>query len=156
VHRVGVPRAELDELSHAPVGFDALVEEGDAAFVFVKTVGLDDPGVAEQRVTPSWPHHLPGELTIALTGQAGIIAMRRAGHIGAGWRGHGVRIADARFSAPVLVGETCFTRVDIVRVRRLGRSVHAQFRFRMWKLDGDGRETETYRSEQHAMFFPPE
>jgi len=24
----------------------------------------------------------------------------------------------------------------------------------MWKLDANGREVETYRSEQDAMFFP--
>ncbi|HJQ83857.1 MAG TPA: hotdog fold domain-containing protein [Candidatus Binatia bacterium] len=150
-----VPRAELDPLAHAPVRFDALVAEEPHAFVFEKTVTLDDPGVAEQRVTPSWPHHLPGELTIALTGQAGFIAMRRAGLIGEGWRGHGVRIVDARFSAPVLVGETFFTRVELARVRRLRGSVHAQLHFRMWKLDGAGAEVETYRSEQHAIFFPP-
>jgi len=153
---VSVPRAELDRLAHAPVLFDALVGEDAAAFVFVKTVGLDDPGVAEQRTTARWPHHLPGEQTIALTGQAGIVAMRRAGHIGDGWRGHGVRITDARFSAPVLLGETFYTRVEIARVRRLGTSVHAQFRFRMWKVDPLRGEVETYRSEQHAIFFPPE
>jgi len=66
-----------------------------------------------------------------------------------------VRITEARFSAPVLVGETFFTRVEIVRARRLGGRVHARFSFRMWKLDADGREVETYRSEQDAMFFPP-
>jgi hypothetical protein len=151
-----VPRAELDRLCQAPVRFDALVAEEDDTLVFEKTVTLDDPGVAEQRVTPAWPHHLPGELTIALTGQAGVIAVRRKGLTGEGWRGHGVRIVDARFSAPVLVGETFFTRVEIGRVRRLGGSLHVQFRFRMWKSDGKGREIETYRSEQHAIFFPPE
>ena len=112
--------------------------------------------MAEQRVTPAWPHHLPGELAIALTGQAGVIAVRRSGLVAEGWRGHGVRIVDARFSAPVLLGETFFTRVEIGRVRRLGRSVHVQFRFRMWKHDAAGREVDTYRSEQHAVFFPPE
>ena len=151
-----IPREELDRLAQAPVRFYALVGEGDGVYVFEKTVTRDDPGVAEQRVTPAWPHHLPGELTIALTGQAGVIAVRRSGLVGEGWRGHGVRIVDARFSAPVLVGETFFTRVEIGRVRRLGRSVHVQFRFRMWKHDAEGREVETYRSEQHAVFFPPE
>jgi len=34
--------------------------------------------------------------------------------------------------------------------------VHVQFRFRMWKPGADGREIETYRSEQHAIFFPPD
>jgi hypothetical protein len=150
-----IPREQLDRYAHAPVRFDALIDEGDGRFVFEKTVRMDDPGVTEQRVTSAWPHHLPGELTIALTGQAGIIAMRRAGHIGEGWRGHGVRISDARFSAPVLVGETFFTEVEIVRVRRLRGSIHARFRFRMWKRDGEDREVETYRSEQDAMFFPP-
>jgi hypothetical protein len=156
VRAVHVPREELDRVTQAPVRFDALVGEDGKAFVFEKTVTLADPGVAEQRVTPAWPHHLPGELAIALTGQAGIIAAHRAGLIGEGWRGHGVRIVDARFSAPVLLGERFLTRVEIGRVRRLGRSLHVQLRFRMWKLDGDGGEVETYRSEQHAIFFPPE
>jgi len=62
---------------------------------------------------------------------------------------------DAHFSAPVLLGERFFTRVEIGRVRRVGRSLHVQLRFRMWKLDGGGGEVETYRSEQHAIFFPP-
>ena len=150
-----VSREELDRLTHAPVRFDALVAEDDHGCVFEKTVSLDDPGVAEQRTTPAWPHHLPGELVIALTGQAGFIAAHRRRLIGEDWRGHGVRIVDARFSAPVLLGERFFTRVDVGRVRRLGASVHVQFRFRMWKPDGDGREVETYRSEQHAIFFPP-
>lgn len=152
---VRVPRAELDRLTQAPARFDALVEEGDGVYVLEKTVGMDDPGIAEQRTTAAWPHHLPGELTIALTGQAGTIAARRAGLVGDGWRGHGVRIVDARFSAPVLVGERFLTRVEIGRVRRVGTSVHVQFRFRMWKHDHEGREVETYRSEQHAIFFPP-
>jgi hypothetical protein len=34
--------------------------------------------------------------------------------------------------------------------------VHVQFRFRMWKRDAAGGAVETYRSEQHAIFFPPE
>jgi hypothetical protein len=149
-------RDELDRLTHAPVRFDALVAEDERGCVFAKTVVIEDPGVAEQRVTPAWPHHLPGELVIALTGQAGFIVARRRGIIADGWRGHGVRIVDARFSAPVLLGETLYARVDVGRVRRLGRSVHVQLRFRMWKLDDRGGEVETYRSEQHAIFFPPE
>jgi len=150
-----ISREELDRLTHTPVGFDALVDEDERSCVFEKVVTMGDPGVAEQRVTPAWPHHLPGELVIALTGQAGFIAARRQGHIGEGWRGHGVRIADARFSAAVLVGERFWARVETGRVRRVGRSVHVQFRFRMWKHDGEGRDVETYRSEQHAIFFPP-
>jgi hypothetical protein len=153
---VRVPREDLDRLTQAPALFDALVAEEGGACVFEKTVTLADPGVAEQRVTPAWPHHLPGELTIALTGQAGVIAAHRAGLIADGWRGHGVRIVAARFSAPVLVGERFFTRVELGRVRRVGRSLHVQFRFRMWKHGADGDEVETYRSEQHAIFFPPE
>jgi hypothetical protein len=156
VRAVRIPREELDGVTHAPALFDALVSEDGKAFVFEKTVALADPGVAEQRVTRTWPHHLPGELAIALTGQAGVVAVRRAGLIAEGWRGHGVRIVDARFSAPVLLGERFFTRVEIGRVRRLGRSIHIQLRFRMWKLDEQGGEVETYRSEQHAIFFPPE
>ncbi|HWP67243.1 MAG TPA: hotdog fold domain-containing protein [Candidatus Limnocylindria bacterium] len=148
-------RAALDRWTHAPALFDALVAEDGNAFVLEKTVRPDDPGVAQQRVTPAWPHHLPGELTIALTGQAGFIACHRKGLIEDGWRGHGVRIVDARFSAPVLLGETFYTRVEIGRVRRIGQSIHVQFRFRMWKPDGAGGEIETYRSEQHAIFFPP-
>ena len=151
-----VPREDLDRLTQAPALFDGLVAEDGGVCVFEKTVTLADPGVAEHRVTPAWPHHLPGELTIALTGQAGVIAAHRAGLIGDGWRGHGVRIVDARFSAPVLVGERFFTRVELGRVRRVGRSLHVQFRFRMWKQGTEGDEVETYRSEQHAIFFPPE
>jgi hypothetical protein len=150
-----IPRDELDRLTHAPVLFDALIAEDDGGCVFEKTVTLGDPGVAAQRVTPAWPHHLPGELTIALTGQAGFIAARRRGLIGEGWRGHGVRIVDARFSAPVLLGETVYTRIAIGRVRRLSTSVHVQFHFRMWKRGAAEEEIETYRSEQHAIFFPP-
>lgn len=150
-----IERAELDRLTHTPTCFDALVAEDADGCVFEKTVTMDDPGVAEQRVTAAWPHHLPGELVIALTGQAGFIAARRRGLIGEGWRGHGVRIVDARFSAPVLLGERFFARVDVGRVRRLGGSVHVQFRFRMWKPSPDGADVETYRSEQHAIFFPP-
>jgi hypothetical protein len=151
-----IDREELDRLAHSPVHFDALVVEDERGCIFEKVVTMDDPGVAEQRVTPAWPHHLPGELVIALTGQAGFVAARRLGLIDEGWRGHGVRIVDARFSAPVLLGERFFTRIDVGRVRRLGQSLHVQFRFRMWKVAEDGREVETYRSEQHAIFFPPE
>jgi hypothetical protein len=153
--RLPIPRAELDRWTHVPARFDALVAEDEHGCILEKTVTMDDPGVAEQRVTPGWPHHLPGELVIALTGQAGFIAARRRGLIGEGWRGHGVRIVDARFAAPVLVGERLFARVEIGRVRRLGTSVHVQVRFRMWKRDAEGAEVETYRSEQHAIFFPP-
>jgi hypothetical protein len=151
---VYVPREDLDRLGQSPILFDALVDEDETGCVFVKTARSDDPGVAEQRTTPKWPHHLPGELIIALTGQAAIIALHRKGHIDASWRGHGVRISDARFSAPVLVGEAFYTRIDIERLRRLGASCHARFRFRMWKHDGNGREIETFRSLQDAIFFP--
>jgi hypothetical protein len=147
-------RDDLDPLCQSPVLFDALIGEDENAFLFVKTVTRDDPGVASQRVTERWPHHLPGELVIALTGQAGVIAMRRKGLIDATWRGHGVRIRDARFSAPVLVGERFYTCVEILRTRRLGEVVHVRYRFRMWKEGADSREVETYRSEQDAMFFP--
>ncbi len=148
-----VGRSDLDPLCPTPVLFDALVEEDDLGFVFEKTLGADDPGLSLQRTSPNWPHHLPGDLVIALTGQAGIIAMHRRGLIGPAWRGHGVRIQDARYSAPVLVGERFLTRVDIVRVRRWRESLHTRFRFRMWK-NGDGGEVETFRSLQDAMFFP--
>ncbi len=151
-----ISRGELNALAQSPVLFDALVGEDDAGCVFRKTVRHDDPGVAAQRVTPRWPHHLPGELVIALTGQAGVLTVRRKGIIGEGWRGHGVRIRDARFPAPVLVGETAYMRVEIVRTRKVGDSVYVQFRFRMWKCAADGREIETFRSEQDAMFFPGE
>ena len=153
---VCVTKSELDALGQSQVLFDALIAEDDSTCVFRKTVTQDDPGVAAQRITKRWPHHLPGELVIALTGQAGVIAMRRKEFIGAGWRGHGVRIRDARFSAPVLVGETAYMRVEIIRIRKLGGSMYAQFRFRMWKHADDGSEVETFRSEQDAMFFPGE
>jgi hypothetical protein len=149
-----VSREQLDPLCQSPVLFDALVEEEDNAAVFVKTVTIDDPGVASQRVTPGWNHHLPGDLVIAHTGQAAALALRRRGVIDDGWRGHGVRIRDARFSAPVLLGEQFYTRVEIGRTRRLGTNLHIQFRFRMWKLDSQGNEVETYRSLQDAVFFP--
>lgn len=154
MYPIHIPREELDRLGQAPVHFDALISEDEHASVFVKTLTRGDPGVAAQRVTPRWPHHLPGELIIALTGQAGVIALRRRGVIDEGWRGHGVRIRDARFSAPVLLGERFYTRVEIARVRRLGETMHVRFRFRMWKHGTDGEEIETYRSEQDAMFFP--
>ena len=140
-------------MSQSPVLFDCLVEDDETGLTFRKTVTIDDPGVAAQRVTEQWPHHLPGELIIALTGQAGVITLRRKGLISDGWRGHGVRIRDARFSAPVLLGETFYTRVEVGRIRRLGGIVHVRFRFRMWK-SVEGREVETFRSEQDAMFFP--
>ena len=149
-----VPRAELDGLAPIPVLFDALVEESADGCVFEKTLSRDDPGVALQRTTPRWPHHLPGELVIGLTGQAACVALHRLGLIDARWRGHGVRIREARFSAPVLVGETFWTRLSIVRVRRLRDSLHVRLRYRMWKQDPDGAEVETYRSEQDAIFFP--
>lgn len=151
-----IPRSELDALSQSPVLFDALVAEEGHALVFRKTVTRDDPGVAGQRTTPRWPHHLPGELIIALTGQAGVIAMHRKGLIGEGWRGHGVRIRDARFSAAVVLGETCYMRVEIGRTRRLRDSVHVNFHFRMWKHGPGGREIDVFRSQQDAMFFPGE
>lgn len=150
---IHVGRAELDPFCPTPVLFDALVAEDDSGLVFLKTLAADDPGVGLQRTSPNWPHHLPGDVVIALTGQAGIIAMHRRGLIGPEWRGHGVRIQDARYSAPVLVGESFFTRVDVVRVRRWRESLHARFRFRMWK-ESDGVEVETFRSQQDAMFFP--
>jgi acyl dehydratase len=154
-HHEPLTRADLAPLGQSPIHLDALVAEEDGAFVFEKRVTMDDPGVREQRATPAWPHHLPGELVIGLTGQAGTIALHRAGLIGEGWRGHGVRIRDARFSKSVLVGETIFVRAEIVRTRRLGRSIHVSFRFRMWKRE-DGADVETYRSEQDAIFFPGE
>jgi len=153
---VYVPRAELESLSQSPVLFDALIAEDAAACVFRKTVTLDDPGVSDQRATPRWPHHLPGEVIIGLTGQAGAIAVRRKGIVADGWRGHGVRIRDARFSAPVLVGEVMYVRVEIARARKVGGSVYVQLRFRMWKHGPGGEEVETFRSEQDAMFFPGE
>src|SRR5262249_51278482 len=137
-----IARDELDELGFAPVLFDALIAENETSSVFRKTLTSEDPGVAVQRVTPQWPHHLPGELIIALTGQAAVIAVRRRGLIGAGWRGHGVRITDARFSAPVLLGETFYIAVEIIRSRRFGGRVHVRFHFRMWKTDRDHGEIE--------------
>jgi len=69
-------RADLDPLGQSPIHLDALVAEEEGAFVFEKRVTMDDPGVREQRTTSAWPHHLPGELVIGLTGQAGTIALR--------------------------------------------------------------------------------
>ena len=148
-----VPRAELDRLAPMPVLFDALVGEDEGACVFVKVLTLADPGVAQQRTSPRWPHHLPGELVIGLTGQAAFIALCRLGFIDPSWRGHGVRIINARFSAPVLLGEQFHTRVEVVRARRLMGSLHVRLRYRMWKHGADGAQTETYRSEQDAIFF---
>lgn len=151
---LSIGRAALDALAQAPVRFDALVGETDTGCVFVKTVTMADPGVATQRTTPAWPHHLPGELVISLTGEAGILTLRHKGLIAEGWRGHGVRIDSARFSSPVLLGETFFTLADVVRTRRIRESVHARFRFRMWKRDAEGRDIETYTSQQDAIAFP--
>ena len=151
---IHVSRAALDRLSPMPVLFDALVGEDEGVCVFTKTLTLADPGVALQRTSPRWPHHLPGELVIGLTGQAACIALCRHGLIDPSWRGHGVRIVDARFSAPVLLGECFFTRIEILRTRRLRGSLHVRLRYRMWKHGVDGGEIETYRSEQDAIFFP--
>lgn len=151
---MNVPRAQLDLLGQSPILFDALIAEDENACVFRMVVTLDTPGVREQRTTARWPHHLPGEVYIALTGQAAVILMRRRGLIEDGWRGHGVRIRDARFSAPVLLGETIFVRAELLRTRRLRDSLHTQFAFRMWKAGSDGAEIEVYRSDQDAMFFP--
>jgi hypothetical protein len=148
-----VPRAELDAFSQSPLLFDALIAEDERSCFFRKTLTMQDPGVASQRATPRWPHHLPGELIIGLTGQAGVVLVRRRGLIADDWRGHGVRIHDARFSAPVLVGETFFARVEIQRTRRFAANVHVRFTFRMWKCAA-GREVAVYRSTQDAMFFP--
>ncbi len=150
-----VPASALDALAQSPVRFDALVGETDDACLFVKTVTMDDAGVRDQRITPAWPHHLPGELVISLTGEAGVLTLRYKRLVEPGWRGHGVRITDARFSAPVLVGETAFMLASLVRLRRIRQSIHTRFRFRMWKMDAEGREIETYRSEQDAIFLPP-
>ena len=149
-----VPRAELDPLAPLPVLFDALIEEDEQGCVFEKVLTLDDPGVRQQRTTPNWPHHLPGELVIGLTGQAACVFLRRRGMIDATWRGHGVRIMDARYSAPVLPGERFYTRLTLLRARRLLGSLHLRLRYRMWKHAADGAEIETYRSEQDAIFFP--
>jgi hypothetical protein len=151
---IHVARAELDRLTQSPALFDALIDEDETACTFVKTVTMDDPGVAQQRTSPRWPHHLPGELAIALTGQAACIALCRLGYIDPSWRGHGVRIVEARFPAPVMLGERFFTRVEIGRARRLLGSLHVRLRYRMWKHGDDGAEIETYRSQQDAIFFP--
>ena len=147
-------REELDLLTQSPAQFDRLVQEDEDSCVLEIAVTRDTAGVADQRVVPGWDHHLPGETVISLTGQAACILLRRSGVIDAGWRGHGVRIRDARYSASVGLGELAWLRVERMRVRRLRGSVHIRFRFRMWKLDGDGAEVETFRSEQDAIFFP--
>jgi hypothetical protein len=149
-------RDELDRLTQSPVQFNRLVEENEDSCVLEIAVTQDTAGVADQRIVPRWGHHLPGETVISLTGQAACILLRRCGVIEEGWRGHGVRIRDARYSASVEIGEVAWMRVERLRVRRLGGSVHIQLRFRMWKLDGDGLEVETFRSEQDAIFFPGE
>ena len=149
-----VPRSELDPLGQSPVLFDALIEEDEQGCVFEKTLTIDDPGVRDQRTTPKFPHHLPGELVIGLTGQAAAVFVRRRGLIDDTWRGHGVRISEARYSAPVLLGERFFTRLTVVRQRRIGGSLHLRLAYRMWKLGADGGEIETYRSQQDAIFFP--
>jgi len=154
MRELNIPRADLDALAPMPVLFDALVGEDDDTCVFVKTLTIEDPGVAKQRTSPRWPHHLPGELVIGLTGQAACVALCRLGHIDPSWRGHGVRILDARFSAPVLLGERFYTRIQVARARRLLGSLHVRLRYRMWKHGTDGAEIETYRSEQDAIFFP--
>jgi Tfp pilus assembly protein PilV len=71
-------RDELDRLTHAPSRFDALVAEDEAAACFEKTVTMTTPACGAAR-DAGWPHHLPGELVIALTGQAGFIVARRRG-----------------------------------------------------------------------------
>ena len=65
-----------------------------------------------------------------------------------------MRITDARYSAPVLLGERFFTRLTLLRTRRLRDSLHLRLAYRMWKLAADGSEIETYRSQQDAIFFP--
>jgi hypothetical protein len=121
--------------------------------VFELEVTEQTEGLAAQRVLPHWPHHLPGETVISLTGQAACVLLRRRGIIDEGWRGHGVRIRDARYSASVDLGETAWMRVELGRVRRLRGSLHVQFHFRMWKRDASGNDIETFRSEQDAIFF---
>jgi hypothetical protein len=95
---------------HWPSFFDivcsALIAEDGNSFVFEKRVTMNDPGVRDQRVTLQWQHHLPGELVIGLTGKASTSALRRKGVIVQGWRGHGVRIRNTRFSQSVLVRAT--------------------------------------------------
>lgn len=146
-------RAELDELTQTPVDFDRLVAEDEQSCILEISVTRDTTGVAAQRVRPKWGHHLPGETVIGLTGQAACVLLRRRGIIDQGWRGHGVRIRDARYSASVDLGEVAWMRVELGRVRRLRGSLHVQFRFRMWKLGAAGEEVETFRSEQDAIFF---
>jgi hypothetical protein len=149
-----IPRAALEADAQSPLLFDALIAEDASSCTFAMTPTLDTPGVREQRATARWPHHLPGEQVISLTGQTGGVLLRRRGYIDASWRGHGVRISEARFSAPVLLGECVFIRAELLRARRLRDSLHTRFAFRMWKLGDDGSEIETYRSQQDAIFFP--
>jgi hypothetical protein len=149
-----VPRAALDAEAQSPLFFDALIAEDDTSCTFAMTPTMELAGVRAQRTTPRWPHHLPGEQVISLTGQAAGVLLRRRGQIDAGWRGHGVRIVEARFSAPVLIGERVFIRAELLRARRLRGSLHVRFAFRMWKLDASGAEVETFRSQQDAIFFP--
>jgi hypothetical protein len=144
----------LDALTQTPNQFECLVEEDEESCVLELIVTEQTDGLAAQRVLPHWPHHLPGETVIALTGQAACILLRRRGIIDEGWRGHGVRIRDARYSASVGLGEIAWMRVELGRVRRLRGSLHVQFRFRMWKRGASGDEVETFRSEQDAIFFP--
>jgi hypothetical protein len=149
-----ISRAELEGDAQSPLYFDALIAEDETSCTFEMTVTERLPGLRDQRPTTRWPHHLPGEQVISLTGQTGGVLLRRRGHIEAGWRGHGVRIDDARFSAPVLLGERFYIRAELLRARRLRDSLHCRFAFRMWKLGPDGSEIETYRSQQDAIFFP--
>ena len=149
-----VSKRELDPAAQSPLFFDALIAEDATSCTFEMTPTLDLPGVREQRVSARWPHHLPGEQVISLTGQTGGVLLRRRGLIEANWRGHGVRISEARFSAPVLIGERFYIRAELLRSRRLRDSLHCRFAFRMWKLDASGAEVETFRSQQDAIFFP--
>jgi hypothetical protein len=149
-----VPRDALEAEAQSPLSFDSLIAEDEASCTFEMTPTLATPGVREQRPTPRWPHHLPGEQVISLTGQTGAVLLRRRGYIDAGWRGHGVRIGEARFSAPVLLGERVYIRAELLRARRLRDSLHVRVAFRRGKVAADGNEIETYRSQQDAIFFP--
>ena len=93
-------RDELDRLTQSPVQFNRLVYENEDSCVLEVAVTQDTAGVADQRIVPRWGHHLPGETVISLTGQAACILLRRCGVIEEGWRGHGVRIRDARGTPP--------------------------------------------------------
>ncbi len=149
-----IPRSALDGDAQSPLFFDALIAEDATSCTFEMTVTAALPGIREQRTSARWPHHLPGEQVVSLTGQTGGVLLRRRGHIDASWRGHGVRIDEARFSAPVLLGETFYIRAELLRARKLRDSLHCRFAFRMWKLGPDGAEIETFRSQQDAIFFP--